>query len=166
MIWHDCAVSQTANYVEVVLLLHPTILQPERIKHLLDNIELGTGKASIAEKTEGMKYILAVSVTTPSPDTPAHIIMCLTSYIANLQSMARGRDVSEFYPDVVRNVIVSILARLLRLRRKAGLRNDAELTPVSPAAQRCGVEKACVQLPGRVCRRESHLQGDGSSHYQ
>lgn len=35
--------------------------QPERIKHLLDNMELGTGKASIAEKTEGMKYILAVS---------------------------------------------------------------------------------------------------------
>lgn len=34
--------------------------QPEKIKHLLDNIEAGTGKGSVIEKVEGMKYILAV----------------------------------------------------------------------------------------------------------
>jgi len=56
------------------------IVNADKIKHLLDNVEVGTGKASLLEKTEGMKYLLA--------------------------QMARGRDVSEFYPDVVRNVIV------------------------------------------------------------
>jgi hypothetical protein len=39
----------------------PTSAQPEKIKHLLDNVELGTGKASIMEKIDGMKYLLAVS---------------------------------------------------------------------------------------------------------
>jgi hypothetical protein len=38
--------------------------QPDRIKHLLDNVELGSGRASMAEKTEGMKYILAVRSCT------------------------------------------------------------------------------------------------------
>lgn len=37
------------------------LAQPEKIKHLLDNIEAGTGKGSVMEKVEGMKYILAVS---------------------------------------------------------------------------------------------------------
>jgi hypothetical protein len=34
--------------------------QGDRIKHLLDNAESGSGKASVLEKTEGMKYLLAV----------------------------------------------------------------------------------------------------------
>jgi hypothetical protein len=38
----------------------PFRAQPERIKHLLDNVELGTGKANIMEKIDGMKYLLAV----------------------------------------------------------------------------------------------------------
>jgi hypothetical protein len=29
-------------------------------------------------------------------------------YLLDLQMMAKGRDVSEYYPDVVRNVIVSV----------------------------------------------------------
>ena len=51
----------------------------DRIKRLLDNVEV-TGKAAAGDKVEGMKYLLA--------------------------QVARGRDVSEFYADVVRNVIV------------------------------------------------------------
>ena len=35
-------------------------MQPDKIKHLLDNVELGTGKGQVQEKTEGMKYLLAV----------------------------------------------------------------------------------------------------------
>jgi hypothetical protein len=35
-------------------------LNPERIKKLLDNVEMGSGKASILEKTEGMKFLLGV----------------------------------------------------------------------------------------------------------
>ena len=37
----------------------PPLAQPERIKKLLDNMEI-TGKAAVVEKVEGMKYILAV----------------------------------------------------------------------------------------------------------
>ena len=36
-------------------------VQPEKIKHLLDNVELGSGKAAVMEKIDGMKYLLAVS---------------------------------------------------------------------------------------------------------
>lgn len=36
--------------------------QAERIKHLLDNVEGGSGKGSVLEKMEGMKYLLAVRV--------------------------------------------------------------------------------------------------------
>lgn len=39
---------------------HPPPAQPEKIKHLLDNVEMGTGKGQVQEKTEGMKYLLAV----------------------------------------------------------------------------------------------------------
>jgi hypothetical protein len=36
-------------------------LQTEKIKKLLDNVESGSGMASMLEKTEGMKHLLAVS---------------------------------------------------------------------------------------------------------
>lgn len=42
-------------------------MQPDKIKHLLDNVESGSGKASIIEKTEGMKYLLAVSISCGPP---------------------------------------------------------------------------------------------------
>lgn len=42
--------------------LWPSSVQPEKIKHLLDNTESSsTSKTSVAEKIEGMKYLLAVS---------------------------------------------------------------------------------------------------------
>ena len=87
-------------------LLSPSPPQPEKIKHLLDNIEAGTGKGSVMEKVEGMKYILAVrwvirvcleSACPRSPPPP---------FRPHQQQMARGSDASGFYPDVVRNVIV------------------------------------------------------------
>ncbi len=37
------------------------VLQTEKIKKLLDNVESGSGMASMLEKTEGMKHLLAVS---------------------------------------------------------------------------------------------------------
>ena len=52
---------------------------PEKIKHLLDNVDQATGKTFVSDKIEGMKYLLA--------------------------SMAHGRDVSEYYADVVKNAI-------------------------------------------------------------
>jgi len=93
-------------------------LQADRIKHLLDNVESSSKSAvSIAEKTEGMKYLLAVRNThttvqtrrrrPTAPHHPRHIVpLVLCSCYPGLQMMAKGRDVSEFYPDVVRNVIV------------------------------------------------------------
>ena len=54
-------------------------ITPEKIKHLLDNVDSATGKTHVGDKIEGMKYLLA--------------------------SMAHGRDVSEYYADVVKNVI-------------------------------------------------------------
>lgn len=88
--------------------------QPERIKHLLDNVELGSGKASMAEKTEGMKYILAVR--DPTPVHARQRAAASLPLVSRVQSMARGRDVSVFYPDVVRNVIVSVAPRRARGR--------------------------------------------------
>ena len=38
-------------------------VQPEKIRKLLDNVASGSGMASVMEKTEGMKYILAVRGT-------------------------------------------------------------------------------------------------------
>lgn len=53
-------------------------VQPEKIKKLLNNPS--TGQVGTLEKTDGMKYLLA--------------------------QMSVGRDVSEYFPDVVKNVIV------------------------------------------------------------
>ena len=59
-------------------------ITPEKIKHLLDNVDSATGKTHVGDKIEGMKYLLA--------------------------SMAHGRDVSEHYADVVKNVIIRVTA--------------------------------------------------------
>jgi hypothetical protein len=104
------------------------VVQPERIKKLLDNTDVSaSSKTSISEKTEGMKYLLAVSFTTEydmaithpavrrwrassgcSPTSQCFPSSSVSPFIVwlGLQMMAKGRDVTEFYPDVVRNVIV------------------------------------------------------------
>jgi hypothetical protein len=49
-------------------------VQPDKIKKLLDNVASGSGMASVMEKVEGMKYLLAVC----SP-TSAQACACLLS---------------------------------------------------------------------------------------
>ena len=83
-----------------VLKAHCFAEQDDKIRKLLDTTV--TGKAAVFEKTQGMKYLLAVSILFPYRirDSQGH-------YNMMPQMMSKGRDVSEFYSSVVRNVIVS-----------------------------------------------------------
>lgn len=119
------------------------LLQADRIKKLLDNTATGTNShAAAMEKTEGMKYLLAVRRERgKGPDGfSAHsepgrlrdselsgrtydvtgwyqfLFVCWVRFallnrllFADWQQMARGGDVTPFFADVVRNVVVSII---------------------------------------------------------
>ncbi len=74
--------------------------QPEKIKDLLNRSSTDS-KAGLIEKTEGMKYLLAVSLSLRLRPSRRAL-----HFFARLQQMSKGSDVSEFFADVVRNVIV------------------------------------------------------------
>lgn len=94
--------------------------QSDKIKKLLDNVASGSGMASVMEKTEGMKYLLAVRALRCHVCVRARFVAlqclwyCLVAALPACsccclsQMQSQGRDVSEFYPDVVRNVIVRV----------------------------------------------------------
>ena len=74
--------------------------QPDRIKRLLNST--GTGNQEIKDKLEGMEYLLAVGLASLFSSILFHDV-----FLHGPQMMSKGRNMSEFFPDVVKNVIVS-----------------------------------------------------------
>jgi predicted metal-dependent phosphoesterase TrpH len=53
----------------------PRAAQPEKIKHLLDNVESSsTSKSGISDKTEGMKYLTGVEISITFAGKTVHIV--------------------------------------------------------------------------------------------
>ncbi len=68
----DVRSSHFVGVVSFVTLAVSTLpfAQPEKIKALLDNVELGSTRAGIMEKIDGMKYLLAVSFVVSACSWP------------------------------------------------------------------------------------------------
>lgn len=78
--------------------------QSDKIRSLLNNT--APGSAGIADKIAGMKYLLAVRCCCCCCWRCSVLCVCVALLTVGTQLISKGRNAADFYPDVVKNVVV------------------------------------------------------------